>query len=209
MSNDSLGNSLIVGTSNRGKLAELTELFAPCDLELVPLSQFQNVPDVEETGATIAENAALKATAYARHFNQWVLADDTSLAVDVLKGAPGVHTARYAGPNATGEQNRARLLADLERVPLEKRGAHFSCCLVLADPTSAIRASAEGRCAGRICLAPRGGGGFGYDPLFEFVEYRRTFAEMGRAAKLILGHRGRAAELMIQQICRLRDYSKP
>lgn len=200
---------LILGTGNRGKLAELCELLRASGLELVPLTDCQNVPEVEENGATIAENAALKASTYAFHFDQWVLADDTSLSVDALAGAPGVHTARYAGPNARGEENGRRLLAELIDVPLERRTAHFTCHLALADPTGAIRAISEAHCTGRICLAPVGSRGFGYDPLFEFVEYRRTFAQIGMAVKTILSHRARAAEKMVAEINRLRGYSKP
>jgi XTP/dITP diphosphohydrolase len=196
---------LLLGTSNAGKVAELTELLAPAGVQLRTLADFDRAPDVDESGQTVAENAAIKATAYARHFRLWTLADDTALAVDVLAGAPGIFTARYAGPQATSTDNRRRLLDELAGVPLEKRAAHFACCLTLADPTGTIRATSEGRCQGRIGLAETGDGGFGYDALFEIVEYRRTFAALGPAAKSILSHRARAAEQMLLAIARLVD----
>ncbi len=147
------------------------------------------VPQVEETGSTLRENAELKAVAYARHFGLWTLADDTALEVDALNGAPGIHTARYAEPQATAAENRRRLLAELAELPLERRGARFVCQLVLADPAGNIRAAAVGHCQGRIALAEAGPGGFGYDSLFEVREYHRTFAQLGPAAKSILSHR--------------------
>jgi XTP/dITP diphosphohydrolase len=196
---------LLLGTSNAGKVAELTELLAPARLKLRTLADFDCAPDVEESGHTLAENAAIKAAAYARHFGLWTLADDTALAVDALAGAPGIYTARYAGPQATSADNRRRLLDELATVPLEKRAAHFACCLSLADPAGKIRATSEGRCQGRIGLAETGDGGFGYDSLFEIVEYRRTFAALGRAAKSILSHRARAAEQMRWEIARLTE----
>jgi XTP/dITP diphosphohydrolase len=201
---------LLLGTSNAGKVAELTGLLAGSGLPLRSLVDFDRVPEVAETGETLAENAAIKAIAYARHFGLWTLADDTALAVDALHGAPGIYSARYAGPQATGADNRRRLLDELAGVPLEKRAAHFACHLSLADPTGQIRATSEGRCQGRIGLAEVGGGGFGYDSLFEIVEYRRTFAELGPAAKSILSHRARAAEQMLSKIARLiaEDRSK-
>jgi XTP/dITP diphosphohydrolase len=200
---------LMLGTTNRGKIAELVALLAARwpqaglhgdQLEsLVP----EDLPEVEEAGATVAENAAIKATAYARASGEWTLADDTALAVDALAGAPGIHTARYAGPNASPTDNRRRLLAELADVPLDRRGAHFTCHLALADPTGLIRATSEGRCQGRICTAPAGDEGFGYDPLFEIIEFRRTFAELGLATRGVLSHRARAMEKMVPQMVQL------
>ncbi len=167
------------------------------------------MPAVEETGDTVAENAAIKATAYARACGLWTLADDTALAVDALGGAPGIHTARYAGPNAAPADNRRRLLAELEGVALERRGAHFTCHLALADPTGQVRATSEGRCHGRISTAPAGDEGFGYDPLFEIIEFRRTFAELSLASRSVLSHRARAMEKMLPQIVHLLALNPP
>jgi XTP/dITP diphosphohydrolase len=195
--------SLLLGTSNRGKVAELVELFAPVGLSLVSLADLGAPPEVAETGQTLAENAALKATAYARCYRCWTLADDTSLSVDALGGAPGLFTARYAGPKATAADNRQRLLTELAGVPLTNRTAHFTCHLALADPEGVIRATSEGRCHGRIRLEPEGTGGFGYDPLFELMEYRLTFAELGGAGKTLLSHRARAAEQMAKRLAEM------
>ncbi|HEX4143428.1 MAG TPA: non-canonical purine NTP pyrophosphatase [Pirellulales bacterium] len=207
---------LMLGTTNRGKIAELVGLLAARlsqsaadERGLEAIVPARDLPDVEETGATVAENAAIKAAAYARACGQWTLADDTALAVDALGGAPGVHTARFAGPRASPADNRRRLLAELADVPLERRGAHFTCHLALADPTGAIRATSEGRCHGRICTAPAGDEGFGYDPLFEIVEFRRTFAELGLATRGVLSHRARAMEKMIPHIVQLLALGSP
>ncbi|HTU23875.1 MAG TPA: non-canonical purine NTP pyrophosphatase [Pirellulales bacterium] len=216
---------LLLGTTNRGKLAELVDLIAarlpavgiPADrLEiLVPNGPATGdrsgivLPDVEETGATVAENAALKATTYARASGEWTLADDTELVVAGLGGAPGVQTARYAGPRASPSDNRRRLLAELASVPLERRTAHFACHLALADPTGCIRATSDGICHGRICIAPAGDEGFGYDPLFEIVEFRRTFAQFGLATRGVLSHRTRAMEKMIPQLVDLLALASP
>jgi XTP/dITP diphosphohydrolase len=212
---------IVLGTTNRGKIGELVALLAdkwPQAItdaglasggwQLVAVSAADtpggaNLGEVDEVGTTVAENAAIKAQAYAQACHEWTLADDTALVVDALGGAPGIHTARFAGPRATAAENRARLLAELRDVPLERRGAHFLCHLALADPTSAIRATSQGRCPGRIRTAPAGEEGFGYDPLFEIIEYRCTFAELGLATKSLLSHRARAMEQMLPQLARL------
>ena len=129
--------------------------------------------------------------------------------VDALGGAPGIHTARYAGPNAAPADNRRRLLAELDAVPLERRGARFMCHLALADPSGGDPRTAEGCCHGRICTAPAGDEGFGYDPLFEIIEFRRTFAELGLTTRSVLSHRARAMEKMIPQIAQLLSLDRP
>jgi XTP/dITP diphosphohydrolase len=208
---------LMLGTTNRGKIGELIELVqarwpqtgsSAWQIEAITPGQAE-LPEVEETGATVAENGAIKATAYAQATGQWTLADDTALEVDALGGAPGIHTARYAGPKASPADNRRRLLAELDGVPLERRGACFTCHLALADPRGVIRATSEGCCHGRICTAPAGDEGFGYDPLFEIIEFRRTFAELGLATRSVLSHRARAMEKMIPQIARLLALDPP
>ncbi len=193
----------LLGTSNRGKLAEFSALLLPADVPLMSLAEIGSPPEVAETGATLADNAALKARAYALHSRQWTLADDTALEVDALGGAPGIYTARYAGTGATPADNRARLLAELADVPPEKRGARFVCELCLADSSGEIRATTRGECRGRIRLAECGDGGFGYDALFEILEYHRTLAELGMAATSVLSHRARAVAAMLPAIRRL------
>jgi XTP/dITP diphosphohydrolase len=183
---------LVLGTANRKKGLELAELVAPLGLQVRTLADFPDAIGVAETGETFAANAALKAVEQAKHLRQWVLADDSGLAVDALGGAPGVYSARYAGPDATDADNNRRLLAELADVPLERRTAHYVCHATLADPSGAIRAEAEDYCHGRILTDYRGGNGFGYDPLFEVVEYHRTFGELSPEVKAVLSHRGRA-----------------
>jgi XTP/dITP diphosphohydrolase len=195
---------LVLGTSNPGKAREFADLLHGLPLRLVTLAELAAPLGVEENGATLAENALGKATALARQVGQWVLADDTGLEVESLGGAPGVHTARYAGPAADAAANRARLLRELEGVPDERRQARFVCHLVLADGSGHVRATACGCCRGRIRHTPAGSRGFGYDALFELPEYRLTLAELGPVALALLGHRGRAvAELRSALSCLL------
>ena len=194
---------LVLGTSNRKKGLELAELVAPLGLEVRTLADFPEAIQVEETGETFAANAALKAVEQARRLKRWVLADDSGLAVDALGGAPGVYSARYAGPEASDDDNNRRLLAELAGVPPERRTAHYVCHATLADPSGAIRAEAEDYCRGRIVSDYRGAGGFGYDPLFEIVEYHRTFGELSPEVKAVLSHRGRAMRDLLPVIQRL------
>ncbi len=194
---------LVFGTGNRKKAGELADLLAPTGIELKTLADFAAPLDVDETGQSFAENAALKATQQAKHLGQWVLADDSGLVVDVLKGEPGIYSARYAGANATDADNRHKLLAALGGVAEARRGAHFVCHLALADPTGTVRAEATGKCHGRIRNEEAGSGGFGYDQLFEIVEYHRTFGELSAVTKAVLSHRARAMYLILPQLVRL------
>jgi XTP/dITP diphosphohydrolase len=196
---------LVVGTANRKKGEELADLFAVVGLEVKIQADFPNAIQVAETGATFAENAALKAGQQARRLGRWVLADDSGLAVDALDGAPGVTSARFSGANATDAANNRLLLEKLGDLPLEKRTARFVCCMALADPSGTIRAQSEGSCRGRILFEPRGSQGFGYDPLFEILEYHRTFGELGIAVKSCLSHRARAARSLIRALIALVD----
>jgi XTP/dITP diphosphohydrolase len=196
---------LVLGTANRKKGLELADLFRPVGVELQTLADFSGDFEVVEDGNTFAANARLKAAGYARHLGRWVLADDSGLLVDALGGSPGVLSARYSGPDATDESNNRLLLAQLGRLPLEERTAQFACHIAVADPAGAIQAESEAACRGRILFEPRGLGGFGYDPLFEIVEYHRSFAELGLPVKAQLSHRARAARRLIPQLMRLAD----
>lgn len=191
---------LVLGTHNRKKGQELAQLLAPVGFELKTLAEVPSPLEVEETGQTFAENAALKATQQARHLKAWVLGEDSGLSVDALEGRPGVFSARFSGPDATDESNNLHLLEELADVPDHKRSAHYVCHVTLSDPLGAIRASWESTCCGRIRRSPIGTGGFGYDPLFEIVEYHRTFAELGTSVKAVLSHRARAMRHMIPQM---------
>ncbi len=206
MSESSLSKPvLVIATGNRKKAAELVELLASLGLELKSLADFGTPREVDETGQTFAENAALKATEQARNLKAWVLADDSGLLVDALKGEPGVYSARYAGAGASDADNRAKLLAALAGVPAEKRSARFECHLALADPTGAIRAAASGACHGRIRSEDAGTGGFGSDPWFEVVEYHRTFGELSAAVKGVLSHRARAIYHVLPKLAALLE----
>jgi XTP/dITP diphosphohydrolase len=186
------GPVIVLGTRNRKKAEELIDHFAGIPVVLRAIADFPDAPEVEEDGETFIDNARKKATTLARSLSQWVLGEDSGLAVDALGGRPGVYSARYSGPGATDESNNRKLLDELANVPDEKRTAHYVCTAALADPTGAIRAEVEGRCNGRIGRSPRGDQGFGYDPLFIILEYHKTFGELGLLAKRHLSHRSRA-----------------
>ena len=198
-----LDRELILGTSNRKKGAELAEMLAPRGFAVVTLDDVPNAVNVEENGKTFAANAVLKASQQARHLGRWVLADDSGLKVDALDGEPGVYSARFAGPHASDEQNNDLLLEKLGDTPLERRTAHYLCHVALADPTGAIRATSHDVCHGRIRFEPVGTNGFGYDPLFEIIEYHRTFGELGPHAKQALSHRARALRAIVPQLIAL------
>jgi XTP/dITP diphosphohydrolase len=191
---------LVVGTRNRKKGEELRELLVSRGLDVLTLGDFPDTIDVVEDGDSFAANAELKASQQARHLGHWVLADDSGLEVDALGGAPGIYSARFAGQNASDEQNNARLLEQLGDTPLEKRTARYVCRVAVADPTGIIRAESQGVCRGRIRYEPAGSNGFGYDPLFELVEYNRTFGELGPAVKRALSHRSRALRAILPKL---------
>jgi len=183
---------LVIASGNAGKVREFAALLADLGLEVRPQPEGL---EVEETGATFAENARLKAVAVARATGCWALADDSGLSVDALGGAPGVHSARYADNDAA---RIARLLDELAAAGA--RSARFSAALALADPGGAVVLEVEGHCPGTILEAPRGEGGFGYDPVFFVPEAGLSFAEMPHSQKAALGHRGRAFAALRPQL---------
>jgi XTP/dITP diphosphohydrolase len=192
--------ALVLGTRNRKKGEELAELLVPWGFSVVTLDELPGAIDVVEDGDTFAANAALKATKQAVHLKRWVLADDSGIVVDALGGEPGVFSARFAGPNATDEDNNRLLLQRLNNTPLEKRSAHYVCHMTLADPQGAVRAESHAECHGRIRFKPAGTNGFGYDPLFEVVEYHRTFGELGPHVKRAISHRARAMREILPKV---------
>ena len=185
---------LLVATRNRGKVSELARMFADLDVELVGLDAWPDAPEVEETGATFEENALIKARAYARFSGLPALADDSGIEVDALGGAPGIHSARYAGEHGDDEANNARLLRELEQV--EDRAGRVRCALAFVDLESGREHVAHGVIEGTILRAPRGDGGFGYDPLFLPRGETRTTAEMSAEEKDAISHRAEAARAM-------------
>jgi XTP/dITP diphosphohydrolase len=192
-----MSKTLVLASSNVGKVREFNQLLAGLQLEVVPQSQF-NVTDAEETGLTFVENAILKARNAAQHTGLPALADDSGLEVDALHGAPGIYSARYAGPKANDSENLQKLLGMLKDVPEEKRGARFRCVLVYLrhalDPMPLI---CQGTWEGRILPVPRGTNGFGYDPVFFVPTHACSAAELPAETKNTLSHRGQALRQLL------------
>jgi XTP/dITP diphosphohydrolase len=184
---------LLLASANQGKLRELRTILAGLPVELVGLTEagLGDPPEVEETGDTFLENALLKARAYADWSGLAAVADDSGLEVDALGGAPGVRSARYAGRGASDRANLDKLLAALAGVPPERRAARFRCAAVLVDP-KAGEWHAEASWEGRLLDAPRGTGGFGYDPVFLPDGWEQTSAEVDQPTKDAASHRGQA-----------------
>lgn len=195
---------LVLGTNNAKKLVELRMMLPESRVKLTSLAEISNSLDVEEDGDTFAENAAKKATEQAKHLGRWVLAEDSGLSVDVLKGAPGVHSARYAGTHGDDEANNDKLLAALSGVATEKRGGQFNCHLCLSDPKGNVRLQASGICRGRIATQRSGNAGFGYDSLFVIPEYHRTFGELNLAVKRAISHRSRGLRQLIPKLLAIK-----
>ena len=184
---------LLVATTNPGKLREYAAILADLPLELCSLRDLAIDDDVEETGATFAENALLKARYYATRSGLPAWADDSGLEVAALDGAPGVYSARFAGHGASDSDRNALLLEKLAGLPFHARLARFVCVVALALPDGTAE-TVEGALHGVIELAPRGDGGFGYDPLFYVVDEDRTLAELPAERKNAISHRARAAQ---------------
>ncbi len=193
-------NTVVLATSNHGKLAELRALLAPLGIEVRTQAEF-GVPEAAETGLTFVENALIKARNAARHCGLPAIADDSGLEVDALHGAPGIYSSRYAGHEATDQDNCRKLLENLRDVAEPERHARFQCLMVLlesaTDPTPII---SQGTWEGRILLAPRGTGGFGYDPLFYVPTHDCASAELAPADKNRLSHRGQALRGLVAAI---------
>jgi XTP/dITP diphosphohydrolase len=182
---------ILLASQNKGKIAEFRELLAGQNIQVRSLLDFPDYEDVEETGRTFAENAALKAWAAMKKTGLLTLADDSGLEVEALNGAPGVISARFAGEQGNAEKNIDKLLALLADVPDERRGARFRCCLVIVTPAEK-EYLVEGAVAGRILHRRQGEGGFGYDPVFFLPDLGKTMAELSSAQKNKLSHRAQA-----------------
>ncbi|MBN1757081.1 MAG: RdgB/HAM1 family non-canonical purine NTP pyrophosphatase [Chitinispirillaceae bacterium] len=191
-----MDQQLIIATGNAGKVREIGEIFSEMSLRLLPMSAVLDpVPEIVEDGATFSENARIKAGVIFRATGIWTLGDDSGLAVDALGGAPGIHSARYAGEQADMEANKRKLLEDLADTPESERTARFICTIaVYINPTTVLET--EGACEGKIIDHPRGDSGFGYDPLFVPEGYTRTFAQLTASEKHRISHRGRALRKM-------------
>ena len=201
--------TLVLGSRNPKKSAEMAALLAPHGINVVSVAEFKDVPEPIEDGRTFADNAAKKARETAQHLRCWTLAEDSGLMVDALGGAPGVYSARYSSEGATDERNNAKLMEELAGVPDERRGAQYVCNAALADLDGTIRLQVEATCRGRITTEPRGTNGFGYDPYFLIPEYHRTFGELSPLVKQQLSHRARAFARLIPRLVRLLTSPAP
>ncbi len=194
---------VLVATNNRGKVRELADIFESLKDSLLFPADLGLTLEVAETGQTYAENARLKAVAFVRASGLISIGDDSGLEVDALAGAPGLHSARYAGPGATDADRRAGLIGELRDLPAP-RPARFRCVIAVARPDGEVRVF-EGVCAGEIILEERGTNGFGYDPIFYLPEYRRTMAELSSEVKNQISHRARAAQAALPYLVSLLE----
>lgn len=186
-----MADPLAIGTRNAGKVRELTLLLAGLPWTIKGLGDLPPVPDPEEDGDTFEANAIKKAAYFSTCFGMAAVADDSGLVVDALNGEPGVHSARYAGDNASDADRNTKLLAALAGVPEAQRTARFVCCAAFARPGGTPHIE-MGVVEGSLLFAPRGHDGFGYDPLFVPEGYARTFGELSPHDKMAVSHRGRA-----------------
>ena len=186
-----MSRRVVLATRNSGKITELRRILAPYDIDLVGLDEFPDAPEVEETGATFADNALLKARAIAAATGLPAVADDSGLVVDALDGSPGILSARWAGQHGDDAANLALVLEQTAGVPDGERGAAFVCAAAVVLPGDGERV-VEGRVDGALVREPRGSGGFGYDPIFVPFGETRTTAEMPAAEKDAISHRGQA-----------------
>ena len=201
--------TLVMATRNAGKVRELRDLLAGLGIELLSLTDFPDLPEIPEEGATFAENAGAKAREVARLTHLSALADDSGLEVTALKGRPGVFSARYAQdrtqPAVPGDaDNWGKLLEEMAGVPWEEREARFVCAIALALTDGRVF-TARGECRGSIALEPRGKHGFGYDPVFWVPEFGRTMAELEPEVKNRLSHRARALAALREILISLKD----
>ena len=181
--------TLVIASGNSGKTAEIRDLLAGFPVHIKDLQDFGPIPPVVEDGETFDENAYKKASFVSRVLGLPALADDSGLVVEALGGAPGVYSARYAGDNASDEQRCAKLLADMKSKT--NRRAAFECVISIAVPTGPAL-TYEARCEGLLLEKPAGANGFGYDPIFYYPAYKKTFAELTRQEKSRVSHRGKA-----------------
>lgn len=195
-------HQVLLATSSAGKLREMRQITAGSAWDWIGLEAYPDIAEAIEDGETFAENAHIKALHYARLTGLATLADDSGLSVDALGGAPGIHSARYAGEPRDDAANNRKLVTALQNVPEARRAAHFECHMAFAIG-DIIRAESHGVVVGRIIDEPRGQNGFGYDPHFLIPDLGRTTAELPSSEKNAVSHRGRALRAMLPKIERL------
>ena len=194
---------LVLGSGNADKKREMAILLEPLGIHLLSLRDFPNALEIEETGSTFGENSRLKASEQAKHLGMWVIGEDSGLEVAALGGRPGVYSARYSDPGATNERNNQKLLEELRYEPTERRNARYVCHMALSNPSGEIVLETEQYCRGRIRTELSGSHGFGYDPLFEVIEYHQTFGELSDRVKACLSHRARATRAFLVGLAKL------
>jgi len=182
---------IILATQNAGKIREFAQMMEKYEIEVLSLLDLNYTDEIEETGATFEENALIKAREIASQYNAIVVADDSGLEIDALKGAPGVYSARYAGDTCHDDANMDKVLAELKEVPDHQRTARFVCTLAVIDEQGK-ETLVRGTCEGKIWHEKRGSGGFGYDPIFYLPKLGKTMAELLKDEKNALSHRGQA-----------------
>jgi len=202
-------NILVLATRNRGKTGEIRDMLKNFPVEIKNLDDFGPIPEIEEDGDTFDENAYKKAAFAARVLGYPAMADDSGLLVEALDGRPGVRSARYAGEDATDEMNVRKLIQELKEVEskgVEKnRNAAFECVISIAVPTGAAL-TYQGRCEGIIVDEPKGESGFGYDPLFFYPDYKKTFAELSMEEKSHVSHRGKALKEIADEFDKILEW---
>ncbi|WP_339730848.1 RdgB/HAM1 family non-canonical purine NTP pyrophosphatase [uncultured Gimesia sp.] len=191
---------IVLASRNQNKAGEISELLSPHGIQIQSVADYPEATEVVEDGTSFAENAAKKASETARTISQWTIGEDSGLMIDALDGAPGIYSARFSGADATDEQNNAKMIQELENVPLAQRTAAYVCNVALSNPVGEICLQVEARCRGRMTESPRGQNGFGYDPYFEIIELHKTFGELAPIVKQHLSHRARAFERFIPQL---------
>jgi XTP/dITP diphosphohydrolase len=190
----------VIASTNIHKIREFRAMLKPfSQFDLLSLCDFPEYVPPEETGQTFEENAVLKACSAAKTLQRWVIADDSGLVVPALNGAPGVFSARYAGKDATDFDNRKKLLVQMKHLLEEDRSAFYECCIAVASP-SGIKKCTRGTCEGMLLSQERGGGGFGYDPLFVKHGYNKSFAELEESTKNRISHRRKALDKILLSI---------
>ena len=194
--------NILVGTTNAGKLREVTTVLSNLPLQIISLASFTTWPKVVEDGKSFAENALKKARTLSDFSGYVTLADDSGLEVSVLGGAPGIFSARYCGEEGNDDKNNKLLLRELSGVPQDKREARFVCVIALCVPRALGGKDwlFRGECDGRIAFTPKGEGGFGYDPLFIYPPMGLTFAELDPEAKNQMSHRGKALRKLREEL---------
>ncbi|OFW78360.1 MAG: non-canonical purine NTP pyrophosphatase, RdgB/HAM1 family [Alicyclobacillus sp. RIFOXYA1_FULL_53_8] len=187
---------IYIASKNEHKVAEFRDLLRPLTIPVMKLPQ--DCPESPESGTSFEENALQKARFYSAFVDGWVLADDSGLCVDALAGAPGIHSARFAGDHCNDKANNEKLLRMLEKVPMERRTGEFVCVIALWNQSLGKQLVVRGTLPGTILPGPRGENGFGYDPLFFLSDYHRSVAELPAAEKNRISHRARAVESLIR-----------